>query len=102
MGLFALSAGFGAKDLQIKYRTAGDPYSRASHAEPGRTPTSRKRSRKNFTAKSLRNTGVMCPPLFGIRPAPGYPSCPDHSEKATLWKLPMSRSARECASRRRI
>jgi 5-methyltetrahydrofolate--homocysteine methyltransferase len=23
----------------------------------------------------------------GIRPASGYPSCPDHSEKATLWKL---------------
>jgi 5-methyltetrahydrofolate--homocysteine methyltransferase len=23
----------------------------------------------------------------GIRPAPGYPACPDHTEKATLWKL---------------
>jgi 5-methyltetrahydrofolate--homocysteine methyltransferase len=23
----------------------------------------------------------------GIRPAPGYPSCPDHTEKATLWRL---------------
>ena len=29
----------------------------------------------------------------GIRPAPGYPACPDHTEKATLWRAARRRAA---------
>lgn len=35
--------------------------------------------------RSIRRT--YCHPLQGIRPAPGYPSQPDHTEKQTMWRL---------------
>ena len=38
--------------------------------------------------KDLCSTDVpLCPPPQGIRPAPGYPSQPDHLEKLTMWQL---------------
>ena len=49
------------------------------------------RVRKEFWAYAndeiLENNDLIREKYQGIRPAPGYPSCPDHSEKATLWKL---------------
>jgi 5-methyltetrahydrofolate--homocysteine methyltransferase len=33
------------------------------------------------------NTALVREAYRGIRPAPGYPACPDHSEKSSLWKL---------------
>lgn len=88
MGLFALSAGFGAKNLQIKYKTAGDPYSELL------VQSLAARLTEAFAEKLHREVGTKywgyvpaTSAFFGIRPAPGYPSCPDHSEKATLWKL---------------
>ena len=35
----------------------------------------------------LTNDNLIREEYRGIRPAPGYPACPDHTEKATLWKL---------------
>jgi 5-methyltetrahydrofolate--homocysteine methyltransferase len=35
----------------------------------------------------LDNDALIAERYRGIRPAPGYPACPDHSEKATLWRL---------------
>ena len=35
----------------------------------------------------LTNENLIREEYRGIRPAPGYPACPDHTEKATLWKL---------------
>jgi 5-methyltetrahydrofolate--homocysteine methyltransferase len=35
----------------------------------------------------LDNGALIREEYRGIRPAPGYPACPDHTEKATLWKL---------------
>jgi 5-methyltetrahydrofolate--homocysteine methyltransferase len=37
--------------------------------------------------ESLDNASLIAEQYKGIRPAPGYPACPDHTEKATLWKL---------------
>jgi 5-methyltetrahydrofolate--homocysteine methyltransferase len=35
----------------------------------------------------LDNSALIKESYAGIRPAPGYPACPEHSEKATLWEL---------------
>ncbi|MCO4764061.1 MAG: cobalamin-dependent protein, partial [Myxococcales bacterium] len=37
--------------------------------------------------EQLDNDGLIAMKYQGIRPAPGYPACPDHSEKQTLWRL---------------
>ncbi len=37
--------------------------------------------------EQLDNKQLIAETYHGIRPAPGYPACPDHTEKATLWKL---------------
>jgi len=39
------------------------------------------------TNESLENTELIREKYVGIRPAPGYPACPDHSEKQILWEL---------------
>lgn len=38
-------------------------------------------------SEKLSNEDLIQEKYQGIRPAPGYPACPDHTEKATLWKL---------------
>ena len=49
------------------------------------------RVRKEFWAyeadEDLANEDLIKEKYRGIRPAPGYPACPDHTEKATLWKM---------------
>ena len=37
--------------------------------------------------ESLNNEALIAEKYQGIRPAPGYPACPDHTEKPLLWKL---------------
>ena len=37
--------------------------------------------------KNLDNNDLIKEKYLGIRPAPGYPSCPDHEEKDKIWKL---------------
>jgi 5-methyltetrahydrofolate--homocysteine methyltransferase len=38
-------------------------------------------------AEALNNDALIHEEYRGIRPAPGYPACPDHTEKALLWQL---------------
>ena len=38
-------------------------------------------------AENLSNADLIQEKYRGIRPAPGYPACPDHTEKGTLWRL---------------
>ena len=49
------------------------------------------RVRKEFWAyapdENLSNDELIAENYQGIRPAPGYPACPDHTEKQTLWQL---------------
>ena len=37
--------------------------------------------------ENLNNSDLIKEKYIGIRPAPGYPACPDHSEKEKIWKL---------------
>ena len=37
--------------------------------------------------RSLTNEALIAEHYHGIRPAPGYAACPDHTEKGTLWQL---------------
>jgi 5-methyltetrahydrofolate--homocysteine methyltransferase len=37
--------------------------------------------------ENLSNDDLIAEKYRGIRPAPGYPACPDHSEKRTIWRL---------------
>jgi 5-methyltetrahydrofolate--homocysteine methyltransferase len=50
-----------------------------------------KRTRCEFWAyavdENLANEDLIAEKYQGIRPAPGYPACPDHTEKALLWEL---------------
>ena len=41
--------------------------------------------------ENFNNNDLIKEEYIGIRPAPGYPSCPDHSEKDKIWKLLMSK-----------
>ena len=49
------------------------------------------RVRKEYWAyepqETLCNADLIAEKYRGIRPAPGYPACPDHTEKGTLWEL---------------
>ena len=49
------------------------------------------RVRKEFWGyepeETLTNVDLIAEKYRGIRPAPGYPACPDHTEKGTLWEL---------------
>ncbi len=47
-----------------------------------------KRMRENFGIREdLSSADIIAEKYRGIRPAPGYPACPDHSEKKKMWKL---------------
>ena len=41
----------------------------------------------NASDEQLTNRELIAETYRGIRPAPGYPACPDHTEKAKLWEL---------------
>ena len=81
-------------------RLRGRPRRLFEHPPEGaRGPARRKRSRKRLHERvrrelwgyapdeRLANEDLIGEAYRGIRPAPGYPACPDHSEKAALWTL---------------
>ncbi len=47
----------------------------------------RRESGATRRTRALTNEELIREEYRGIRPAPGYPACPDHTEKATLWQL---------------
>jgi len=75
IGLFAVSAGFGADEAEKAFMARNDDYSALL------LRTLADRLAETF-AECLHGMINM-----GIRPAPGYPACPDHSEKATIFSL---------------
>ena len=97
MGVFAVSAGFGIEPHLQAFRAKHDDYSaillealcdRFAEALAERM---HERVRKEFwgyaAAETLDNDAMIAEQYQGIRPAPGYPACPDHTEKGTLWQL---------------
>ena len=97
IGGFAVTAGIGAEELAQQYKDAGDDYNSimvkalADRLAEALAEHMHKRVRTEFWGyvqdEQLDNDDLIRERYQGIRPAPGYPACPDHTEKGTLFKL---------------
>ena len=97
MGAFAVTAGIGIEDKVTEFEADHDDYSSillkalADRLAEAFAERMHERVRKEFwgyaTAENLSNEELIKEEYRGIRPAPGYPACPDHTEKALLWAL---------------
>ncbi|MCB1617437.1 MAG: pyridoxine 5'-phosphate synthase, partial [Pseudomonadales bacterium] len=97
LGLFVVTGGLGAEELVSKYEAVGDDYSAimvkalADRLAESFAEHLHLRIRREFWGyapdEQLDNPALIHERYRGIRPAPGYPACPDHSEKATLFRL---------------
>jgi len=97
VGGFAVTAGLGSHDKIIEFKADLDDYSAilleslADRLAEAFAERLHERVRKEFWAyapdESLDNVALIEERYKGIRPAPGYPACPDHTEKQTLWSL---------------
>ncbi|WP_020583598.1 methionine synthase [Endozoicomonas elysicola] len=97
VGGFITTAGIGAEELAKTYENAGDDYNSimvkalADRLAEAFAECMHERVRKEYWAyasnEQLSNDELIKEKYTGIRPAPGYPACPDHTEKATLFTL---------------
>ena len=97
VGAFAVTTGHGVEALAAEYRAAHDDYSAilvqalADRLAEAFAEHLHERVRREFwgyaTGESLDNDSLIKERYQGIRPAPGYPACPDHAEKGTLFSL---------------
>ncbi|MGN6754573.1 MAG: methionine synthase [Intrasporangium sp.] len=97
VGAFAVTAGLGVQDRVAAYRKDLDDYNAilleavADRLAEAFAERMHERVRKEFWAyapdEHLTNEQLIKEQYAGIRPAPGYPACPEHSEKRTLWEL---------------
>ena len=97
IGAFAVTAGIGIDEHVERFEKAHDDYSAivlkalADRLAEALAEYLHERTRKEFWAyapdEALGNTERIKEAYRGIRPAPGYPACPDHTEKAKLWDL---------------
>jgi 5-methyltetrahydrofolate--homocysteine methyltransferase len=96
-GAFALTAGIGIEPHLQRFEAAHDDYSSimlkvlADRLAEAFAERLHERVRREFWGyapdEKLGNEQMIREEYRGIRPAPGYPACPDHTEKATLWRL---------------
>ena len=97
IGGFAVTTGIGEEEALTKYIAATDDYGRimlkalADRLAEAFAERMHQRVRKEFWAyvpeETLSNEDLILERYRGIRPAPGYPAQPDHTEKATLFSL---------------
>ncbi len=97
VGAFAVTTGLGIHDKISEYKAANDDYSAilleslADRLAEAFAERMHQRVRKEFWGfqpdEQLDNEDLIGEKYVGIRPAPGYPACPEHTEKATLWDL---------------
>ncbi|MCK5816050.1 MAG: methionine synthase, partial [Flavobacteriaceae bacterium] len=97
MGCFCVSTGFGTKELAEKYEAQEDDYNAimvkalADRFAEAYAEYLHKEIRTNYwgysASEDLSNDDLIKESYKGIRPAPGYPSCPDHTEKQTIWEV---------------
>ena len=97
VGGFAVTAGIGLQDKIAEFKKDVDDYSAilaealADRLAEAFAERLHERVRKEFWGfaedESLENTDLIAERYRGIRPAPGYPACPEHTEKQTLWSL---------------
>src|SRR6202167_2242956 len=97
LGAFAVTAGIGIDEHVARFEAAHDDYSSimlkalADRLAEALAERMHERVRREFWGYAARehldSAGLIREEYQGIRPAPGYPACPDHTEKATLWQL---------------
>jgi 5-methyltetrahydrofolate--homocysteine methyltransferase len=97
IGVFCVSTGFGTQKLATEFEKNNDDYNSimikalSDRLAEAFAEYLHKEIRINHWAYSenedLSNTDLIKEVYKGIRPAPGYPACPDHLEKLTIWKL---------------
>jgi 5-methyltetrahydrofolate--homocysteine methyltransferase len=97
IGAFALTTGLGMKKARKRFEDAHDDYSSillqavADRLAEALAELLHERVRKEFwgyaTEENMSNDELIKEKYFGIRPAPGYPACPDHSEKQIIFDL---------------
>ena len=97
MGCFCVSTGFGTKTLAEAFEADHDDYNSimikalADRLAEAFAEYLHKEVRVNHWGyaadETLSNSDLIKETYKGIRPAPGYPACPDHLEKQTIWKL---------------
>jgi 5-methyltetrahydrofolate--homocysteine methyltransferase len=97
IGAFAVTAGHGIDAHVARFEADHDDYNAillkalADRLAEALAERLHQRVRKEFwgydTDEALDNNALIAEKYRGIRPAPGYPACPEHSEKATLFAL---------------
>ncbi len=97
MGCFCITTGFGTAELAAAYEAELDDYSSimikalADRLAEAFAEYLHKEVRTKHWAyvadENLSNDQLIDEVYKGIRPAPGYPACPDHLEKKTIWEL---------------
>ncbi len=97
LGLFAVTAGIGIKHKLAEFEAAHDDYraillkSLADRLAESLAERMHQRARREFWGyapdEKLDNDALIAGQYRGIRPAPGYPACPDHTEKGEIFRL---------------
>jgi 5-methyltetrahydrofolate--homocysteine methyltransferase len=96
LGAFAVTTGLGLKELCDSFRAKHDDYSAimaealADRLAEAFAEYAHKLARDEWgfgKAESLTTDQLIAEKYRGIRPAAGYPACPDHTEKGALWTL---------------
>jgi 5-methyltetrahydrofolate--homocysteine methyltransferase len=96
LGGFAVTSGIGLKELVEEYRAEHDDYNAimaealADRLAEAFAEWLHMHVRKEWgygSTEHLTAEELIQEKYRGIRPAAGYPACPDHTEKGTLWKL---------------
>ena len=97
VGAFAVTTGFGTEELAQKYYDDGDDYNAiivkalADRLAEAFAEFLHYKVRTEIWGyaenENLENEDLIAEKYLGIRPAPGYPACPDHLEKTTIWEL---------------
>jgi 5-methyltetrahydrofolate--homocysteine methyltransferase len=96
LGAFAVTSGIGLQELRDRFRAAHDDYNAimaealADRLAEAFAECLHKQVRAEWgfgRGESLSNDDLIHEKYRGIRPAAGYPACPDHTEKGPLWRL---------------
>jgi 5-methyltetrahydrofolate--homocysteine methyltransferase len=97
LGFFAVTAGLGLPELVRRFEQDHDDYcailakALADRLAEAFAERLHERVRQEFWGyapdEALDNAALIAEAYRGIRPAPGYPACPDHTEKETLFRL---------------
>jgi 5-methyltetrahydrofolate--homocysteine methyltransferase len=96
IGMFAVTAGIGAEKIEKRFEAQGDDYSSimvkalADRLAEAFAEYMHERVRTDLWGyvadEKLSNEALIKEEYVGIRPAPGYPACPEHTVKADLFK----------------